>query len=492
MQLPSAQYSRSQTTDVVRRVALANGCGPSDNLGDWALTVAAAALVWNAWPEAEIVLVPWARQADLRSTEEALREALGACGRSRRPLAMDQLISTHPSAPPFSSASAWQRARILAWNLEHTALGEIRLQMSRFCGSTRPWTNRSSPADAIAASDVVVLVGGNIVCAPRDVRRLAHLYRALAPVRLAQALNIPTLIIGASYDVCDSRITRWLALNPFRNASRILTREPLTERRLSEVGLKNTSLVGDTAFCLTYEPKTARETSLIAVNALGLREWDADIGTGPRQYAKALAFQIDVLRQILNRFPGVRLLLISHETSESVLQSDVDSLRSIAAALGETDRVLLAEPNGGLGDIFQHYGACALGIGPRYHGCVFGAMMGTPVIGLGATSQKLRGITSLLNVPFLPSEGGCSDAAIEGVDRLLRWGASERDSFAAGVASIGQEMLRTFVDAAHATVGTPRLGAPLKRVSSRSDDRVPRVPGPARDELAALEVGERL
>ena len=426
---------------------LVNASGPTENIGDWALTVSAARHVLTAWPNADVALVPWIPQSDPTATTQALVAEMGDLGRgaSFRVLAP---LTPLQRIRPFYLANHAQRLRIVAYTMKQVFADELRL---RFNGAARGQLKQSSgsAADCIRQSDAVVFVGGNIVCGAADFRRMVHLHRQLLPIRLAQKCKVPSFITGSSFDVKFNQIARWLALDPLLNASHVFAREPASFQRLSSAGVEKLSLTGDTAFCLTSRRRIEHDRDTVAVNTLSMSEWQSAIGGGPKSYKEAVDRQIAVLHRLLERHSKIRLLLIPHESAWTEAVSDLRPLEQIASALGQDARVRVVTKVRSLDDIIGHYGSCALGIGPRYHGFIFGAIAGTPMIGIGAKSLKIKGVASLLDLPYLPNASSPPDVVLEEIDRLLNWDAAKRQSLADRASQLGCTSVESFQRVTH-------------------------------------------
>jgi polysaccharide pyruvyl transferase WcaK-like protein len=421
---------------------LVNASGPTENIGDWALTVSAARHVLSAWPNADVGLIPWTPQFEPAATAKALVAEMGPLARGASFTVFDPLTPLQ-AIRPFYLANPAQRLRIVAYTIKQVLTDELRL---RFNGAARGRLRDpgSSVADRIRQSDAVVFVGGNIVCGAADMRRMVHLHRQLLPIRLAQKSNVPSFITGSSFDVNFNKLARWLALEPLLNASYVFAREPASFRKLSNAGVEKLSLTGDTAFCLTSRRRTDFDRNTVAVNTLSMPEWRAAVGDGPQSFKQALDRQIEILHRLLERHSGIRLLLIPHESASNEAVSDVRPLEQIASALGQDARVRIVPKIRSLDDIMGHYGSCALGIGPRYHGFIFGALAGTPMIGIGAKSVKIKGVASLLNLPYLPNVSSSPDVVLEQIDPLLNWDAAERQGLADRASQIGCTSVLSF------------------------------------------------
>jgi polysaccharide pyruvyl transferase WcaK-like protein len=426
---------------------LVNASGPTENIGDWALTVSAARHVLNVWPNAEVCLIPWTPQFDPAATAKALAAEMGHLGRGASFTVLGPLTPLQ-AIRPFYLANSAQRLRILAYTIKQVLTDEFRL---RFNGAAQGRLKHPSGfvADRIRQSDAVVFVGGNIVCGAADVRRMVHLHRQLLPIRLAQKSKVPSFITGSSFDVNFNKLARWLALDPLLNASHVFAREPASFQELSNAGVEKLSLTGDTAFCLTSRRRMECDGNTVAVNTLSMSEWQSAIGEGPQSYKQALDRQVEVLHRLLERHPGIRLLLIPHEHAWSEAVSDLRPLEQIARALGQDARVRIVPKIRSLDDIIGHYGSCILGVGPRYHGFIFGALAGTPMIGIGARSLKIKGVASLLHLPYLPNASNSPDVVLEQIDRLLNWDATERQNLADRASQIGSTSLVSFQRVTH-------------------------------------------
>ncbi len=431
---------------------LVNASGPTENIGDWALTVSAARHVLSAWPGADVGLIPWTPQSDPRATTRALVAEIGELARGASFTVFDPLTPLQ-AIRPFHLANPAQRLRIVGYTMRQVLTDELRLRLNGAAPGQLKYSSGSA-ADRIRQSDAVVFVGGNIVCGAADIRRMVHLHRQLLPIRLAQKWKVPSFITGSSFDVNFSQIARWLALDPLLKASYVFAREPASFQRLSNAGVEKLSLTGDTAFCLPSRRRTERDKDTVAVNTLSMSEWQSAIGDGPQSFKLALDRQIEVLRRLLERNSRVRLLLIPHESAWNETVSDLPPLEQIARALGQDDRVRIVKKIRSLDDIIGYYGSCALGIGPRYHGFIFGAIAGTPMIGIGAQSLKIKGVTSLLSLPYLPNVSNSPDVVLEEIDRLLNWDAADRRSLADRASQTGCTSIVSFQRVTHQIMET--------------------------------------
>ena len=446
---------------------MVNASGPTENIGDWALTVSAARHVLSAWPNADVGLIPWTPQFEPAATTQALVAEMGHLARGATFQVFDPLTALQ-AIRPFYLANPAQRVRIAAYTIKQVFTDELRLRFNGAAGGDLKHPS-GSVADRIRQSDAVVFVGGNIVCSSADVRRMVHLHRQLLPIRLAQKWKVPSFITGSSFDVNFNQLARWLALDPLLNASYVFAREPASFQKLSNAGVEKLSLTGDTAFCLPSRRRVECDRDTVAVNTLSMSEWQSAIGDGPQSFQQALDRQIEVLHRLLERNSGIRLLLIPHESAWNEAVSDLGPLQQIARALGQEARVRIVPKIRSLDDIIGHYGSCGLGIGPRYHGFVFGAIAGTPMIGIGAKSLKIKGVASLLNLPYLPNSSNSPDVVLGEIDRLLNWDAAEQRSLADRASQIGCTSVMSFQRITHQIMetGPQDTGSETEKIVSR-------------------------
>ena len=91
------------------------------------------------------------------------------------------------------------------------------------------------------------------------------------------------------------------------------------------------------------------------------------------------------------------------------------------------------------------------------------------MIGIGAKSLKIKGVASLLNLPYLPNSSNSPDVVLGEIDRLLNWDAAEQRSLADRASQIGCTSVVSFQRITHQIMetGPQDTGSETETIVSR-------------------------
>jgi len=370
------------------RIALVNGFGHTGNVGDLALLQATVHLLLSAFPDAAISVIPWQRKSPrLQAAFDRLTDSWPQVELT------DAILPAPFNQAPFPFASSSDRAKALAYSLWVNISSELRYRLFL----PRRGSLSSGPFRGV---DLVVLRGCNIVQRDGDLRALASVRRVTFPMKVAQRLGIPTVLMNFSAGPLDSRLARAMVASIVRRASFVSTREELTLGYLRQLTPCAPVLSADAVFALPFHRLDAADCDpmLVGLNVLSRAEYLATVG-GPLTHYDALLERLATeLNCLMARVPKLRVLGIPHEADMGPELSDRNLMVASVSRLSHPERMSIASHAASPEDVVDAYARCAVALGMRFHGFVLASLAGTPMLGIDINSRKARGVARSLGV----------------------------------------------------------------------------------------------
>jgi len=356
------------------RIALVN-VFPDSNKGACALTWASLDIVLEAFPEAEIALVPTAVTPP-------------------DPAPFRHTLPRYPTVtilPPLFDGEG-RGALALLWRLAQK-LGEI-LRFER----ARP--NENPALEWIRRCDLVVSVGGvNFLTAEDTIRDDPRLVIRVLPLLAAQKIGIPTVLVGAQIGPFKTWFGRRLTRRIVAKAAAVFTRDRMSASETEGLVAEGRSiLLPDSALALAVSEATPRDL-------LGRRGLDMALPT--------LALVISsALRANERREAHVALFAhLARRMVESgvvrqvviVLQADEDRAISLELAQSlELDLPFFIDDDLDPNQLSGLYGACRMVLSSRLHAVLLALLGGVPAISLAPeVTFKERAVLELLGLESL-------------------------------------------------------------------------------------------
>jgi polysaccharide pyruvyl transferase WcaK-like protein len=387
------------------RIALVN-VWPDSNKGVCALTWASLDLVFKAFPEASVALVPTAVTPP-------------------DPAPFRHTAARYPgvSILPALYDGGGKRATVLLWRLARR-LGEIL----RF---NRERRNENPTLEWIRNCDLVVSVGGvNFQTYGGTLRDDSRLLIKVLPLLAAQKIGVPTVLVGAQIGPFGTRLGRWLSRRIAAKAAAVFSRDRKSASEFRELDAqRRTILLPDSVLALTVPAAGAEELmnrhgldlgaptlALVISSALRGNERPEDHVAVFAHLAKRL-MEAGVVRQVV-----------------VVLQTDED--RAISGDLVhslELDPRFFLDDDLDPGQLSHIYAACRMVISSRLHAVLLSLLAGVPAISLAPeVTFKEREVLELLGLEslWIPSAAGPDRAAERCLDI-----ASEDERYRRTVAS---------------------------------------------------------
>jgi polysaccharide pyruvyl transferase WcaK-like protein len=355
------------------RIALVN-VWPDSNKGACALTWASLDLVFKAFPEASVALVPTAVNPP-------------------DPDPFRHTMPRYPNVailPPLFDGEG-KRPAVQLWHLARKLVGIFRFDRNRRSANpTLEWMRNC---------DLVVSVGGvNFQTAEATLRDDPRLVIRVLPLLAAQKIGVPTVLVGAQIGPFGTRFGGWLSRKIAAKAAAVFARD-----RTSAAELRRSILLPDSALALTVSkgrgPAFDVPTlALVISSALRANERREEHVALFVHLAKRLA-AAGVVRQVI-----------------VVLQTDEDLAisRELAHSLGLDPKFFLdddLDPD----QLSNVYGACRMVISSRLHAVLLSMLAGVPAISLAPeVTFKERAVLELLGLEslWIPSTTA-PDRAIE-------------------------------------------------------------------------------
>ncbi|WP_329570977.1 polysaccharide pyruvyl transferase family protein [Kitasatospora sp. NBC_01266] len=244
-------------------------------------------------------------------------------------------------------------------------------------------------ADAVAAADLVVSMGGGYFNARPGLDGYQNVFYVVLPLLLAERRGVPVVLAPQSFGPFPAPAQRRLAAHVVRRAAFALAREDVSVDILAGCGVRGLPVRRSVDSGFAFAPPAlgdwrerlgvAAEVPLVGVTA---RQWLA-----PEQqqlYERALASTIDTIRA-----GGSEVVLIPQVTTDYLGDDDRIVERRIAGycaapPLRVDDRVDFRE-------LKSLYAECAWVLGTRFHSVIFALTSGVPCIAI-EYEHKTRGI----------------------------------------------------------------------------------------------------
>lgn len=294
------------------------------------------------------------------------------------------------SGSPFPSASVWEKAQVLAWSAWANLSAEARVRLR--IGAARSYL------DLLRQADRVVLRGCNIVQRDNDLRALASVRRVTFPMRVAQRMQVPTVLLNVSVGPLEHPIARRMVRQMIEGAEYVSARETMTVEYLGFARC-NPVASADTVFALPYRiPNNLRDPMLLGLNILSRGEYLAAVWHSLQGYDLILKKLAAELNWLMRRMPRLNILGIPHEMDRVDMLSDLIQLRKLVGMLDYPERARILETLTRPEDVVSAYARCAAAIGMRFHGYVLAGLASTPMIGVDLNSRKVSGMAEALGV----------------------------------------------------------------------------------------------
>jgi polysaccharide pyruvyl transferase WcaK-like protein len=366
---------------------------PDSNKGACALTWASLDLVFKAFPDASVGLVPTAVTPP-------------------DPAPFRHTLSRYPGLtilPPLYDGDG-KAAPVLLWRLARK-LGEVL----RFRRHER---NENPVLEWIRNCDLVVSVGGvHFQTYEGTLRDDPRFVIRVLPLLAAQKIDVPTVLVGAQIGPFATRLGGWLFRRIAAKSAAVFPRDRTSACGAGGRGAQNGSiLVPDSALALTAPSKTA------AGNLWDRRGLDIEVPTLALVISSALRAD-ERHDDHVGLFAHLAKLLVASGVVRQVvvvLQTDED--RATSRALVDC---LQLDPRFFLDDdldpekLSAVYGACRMVISSRLHAVLLSFLAGVPAISLAPeVTFKERAVLELLGLEslWIPSTTGADRAAEKCLD----------------------------------------------------------------------------
>jgi polysaccharide pyruvyl transferase WcaK-like protein len=364
------------------RLALVN-VWPDSNKGACALTWASLDLVFKAFPDASVGLVPTAVTPP-------------------DPAPFRHTLSRYPRVtilPPLYNGEG-KRAAVLLWRLARKLAEVLRFH--------REERNENPILEWIRNCDLVVSVGGvNFQTCEGTLRDDPRFVIRVLPLLAAQKIDVPTVLLGAQIGPFETRFARWLFRRIASKSAAVFPRDRTSASELRGREVQSRSiLLPDSALALPIPSKTA------AGNLWDRRGLDIDAPTLAVVISSALRAN-ERQQDHVGLFAHLAKILVASGVVRQVvvvLQTDED--RAISRALVES---LELDPRSFLDDdldphqLLGLYGACRMVISSRLHAVLLSWLAGVPAISLAPeVTFKERAVLELLGLEslWIPSASG--------------------------------------------------------------------------------------
>jgi polysaccharide pyruvyl transferase CsaB len=254
---------------------------------------------------------------------------------------------------------------------------------------------------AVSKADVVLSGGGSLL---QDVTSRRSVFYYLSVLALAKLLGKPVMLYGQGIGPLRAPTARRLTGLVCRRADVIAVRD---EKSISElVGLG----VDAAKIFLTADPVMAmrpanKDGGRAILRAHGVPDGEPLLGVSVREWRDTAAFKKELAGAAgaLSREYGARIVFLPLQYPHDLSVSE-----EIASLLENRDKVTVIRQRCGVDDCLSLIGNMDLLLGVRLHALIFGALMGTPVVGLsydpkidaflesigGAAAGTLREVTA--------------------------------------------------------------------------------------------------
>jgi polysaccharide pyruvyl transferase WcaK-like protein len=379
---------------------------PDSNRGACALTWASIELVYKAFPEASVAILPTA----VTPPDPA------AFRHTRRRYPNVEIL------PPLFDGEG-KRAFALLWRLARSLIEVLRFDRER--------RNQNPTLEWIRNCDLVVSVGGvNFQTYEGTLRDDPRLLIRMLPLLAAQKIDVPSVLIGAQVGLFNTPLGGGMFGRVAAKAAAVFPRDRISASEVQRrVPQGRAILMPDSAFALEFSRTGAGEL-------FDKRRLDANAATLALVISSALrpeerreahvALFVQVARRLVESGLVTQIVV--------VIQSDEDSAisRELARSL-QLDPRFLIDDDLSPDQLSNLYGACRMVISSRLHAVILALLAGVPAISLAPeVTFKEHAVLELLGLESLrvPSKMGPDRA----VDACLAI-ASEADRHQRAVAT---------------------------------------------------------
>lgn len=364
--------------------------GYSDsNKGDLAIVVASIQALRELYPHAEIALQT---VFPLEDPDFAFHH------RFVTQLGVTVVPMGIPS--PYANTERHSMARNLyaAWKLARNAMVQKILLSLPALRSL--FSQQALSLDQLREADVVLLKGGQYIYNDQGgIRGLLYLWRILNPIKIAQKLGKPVVMLGQSVGPIVGARAERMTREALGGCQRLIVREDLSARLMEKMGLAPiTVMAPDMAFLI--RPQAPLESSVEAERLmrdewLGVTvvNWNFPGAADPlAQRASYEAALIDVCERVYLKF-ALKIALFPQVTVRHHGESDLDMIFRVEAALRQRNVEVMAITADLRPDEFSYfYGRCEMLLGTRLHSCILAACAGRPVVAIRYQGYKTEGV----------------------------------------------------------------------------------------------------
>lgn len=296
----------------------------------------------------------------------------------------------------------------------------------RLLPALRGLLRKNPQVRAIAEADVFLDQGGITFVDGREVFLLYNI-----------ASMLPALLIGTPVIKCsqalgpfEGRLNNFFARLFLPRINKILARGTITRHHLEGIGLQNTELVADYAFCLEIE-KAEADFAQATLNDLGFVKDELNIGVFPSEVMRKKltsedftyeAFVAELIDRIIEEH-GATVYLIPHSLRSTGKRhnNDIPVCRDIYQAVKKKERCRYVRSLSSAQQLRYVVGKLDAAVVARFHAMVSALSMGTPVFVTG-WSHKYQEVLDLFGLSDCAlAESDVSVASVmAGLARTLR------------------------------------------------------------------------
>jgi polysaccharide pyruvyl transferase WcaK-like protein len=350
------------------RVALTNMC-TDGNRGDLAILAGTIEAVRRAVPDAEFRIFP----VEVEGSPKGQSLQQDSAALSDLPLQFS----------PIPSMRDGERSR-LGWMARTArAIGSERLRSESL--NARPDREFRT---AIEESDLVIAKGGSWLFSYPTVAQYIFAHRMLHPLRVAQSVGTPTMVLGTSLGPWQPAVKRSM-ITTLQRCAQVVVRERLSYRFAQEMELGAKAVLGvDMAFALHSQmrpPAVPREGVAITPRLLPYEDSEAR-----DRYVKAV---VETARMIIDSY-GEKCY-VTTQVSE-----DLPLCRHLVEAIDRSASVELvdAATEISLPDLVGWYASRRLILGTRLHSIISAGFSYTPSVILECDPPKMVGISEQMGL----------------------------------------------------------------------------------------------
>lgn len=251
-------------------------------------------------------------------------------------------------------------------------------------------------------ADIVVSCGGGFIYSHSKLVE-ASLIMHLAQIYFAKKLHKKVITYAQSIGPFHSKLSKFMSYRVLSQVDVITVREELSQVFLNEIGIKQTVMVGDSAFVIeTDHIDVSRliDLSKSKVNVgVTVRQWTFPNQQEPeKKYQNYLHSVADAITHVVHQIGGI-VYLVPQVTGPTPIEDDRIGSKQVSDLLSEETKksVVLLSKDYTPVELKAIYSEMDLFIGTRMHSNIFSLSSNVPTIAI-SYEPKTTGIMKMLNL----------------------------------------------------------------------------------------------